>query len=187
MNLNTACFRIFSVLILATVGLLVVFMHGPKLVIPLAVSVLPTVTAEARYTDPSVWVSGRVTSPNKLYSSEIVYNGHSATLISTTPPGPLIDPRTAREVEWERAYHSIHSDGRSEVRSAPSPSFDVRYVRAFPSMVVRSLPNPSLGRHFAEFWTPGEVGNFLFYAVVLVLVAFYFIRHLRRSTRRRRR
>ena len=91
MNLNTVCLRIFFVLFIVLVGGMVIFLYASRVLAPLAVCLLPTETAEARYATPLVLVEFRVNSQQQVFHSEISYAGHTGTLLSTAPPTPLIN------------------------------------------------------------------------------------------------
>jgi hypothetical protein len=150
MNLNTICLRIFFVLFIGIMGSLMVSLFGVRVATPLLVSFLPTDTAEAHYSDPLLLVEYSTNSTQQLYHSKIVYAGHTATLLTTSEPGPM---------------------------------FTVRYVRAFPSIVVRDLAGASLWDYYADTWTAREATPFLICTALLILVAYCSCRHIRNSRR----
>jgi hypothetical protein len=180
--MNIICFRIFLGLVFALLTMFLGWIYVPSLTTPLALSVLPTTTADARYVDPSVWIQGRVGSPQKQYQSTIMYDGYQATLWSTTPPTPLVDNEALPGTPHARLLAAYGDKASSEV-----PVFKVRYVRALPSLVVLALPHPSLLNHLGQFWTPGEILNCLFYSFLWVVIVVVSWRHLRRAPKTRHR
>ncbi len=155
MNTNTICLRIFFVLFLIVVGAITVFCYGAKALTPLAVCVLPTERTEARFTSNYSTVEYRLDSTSQLFHTDIAYAGNTATLVTTSPP-----------------------------TQPDHPGLQVRFVHAFPSMVVRDLPNSSLWSYYADTWTGREFASFFAAILAVGVVTYCFYRHIRNSRRR---
>ena len=112
-------------------------------------------------------------SNQQIFRSNITYAGYATTLLTTSPPVPLAD------VKDEPAGSS-----RTPLLE---PVFTVRYVCAFPSLVVREIPNGSVWSYYADTWTSWDFMPFFFWSAMLVVAGVCFYRHVRKSRRRQRR
>ena len=185
MNSNTISLRVFFILLIALVGGIVLFLYASRVVTPLAVCLLPTDAAEARYTNPVVLVEFHMNSQQQVFHSNISYAGHTGILLSTSPPTPLINADEEDALikqSFAERLAGIHSTPRQQ---PPEPTFPVRFVRAFPSFVVRDIPNGSIWQYYADTWAARDFISFLVPTGLIVLVSILFYRHLRRSRRRR--
>jgi hypothetical protein len=179
MSSNTICLRIFFVLFLLIVGGLLLFLYAARAITPLAVCLLPTDKAEARYVG-AVLMEYNMNSTQQVFHSDITYAGHTATLLTTSAPTPLADLATASS-RFDAHPGGIRAGlSAPQAAHAPQPVVNIRYVRMFPNFVVRDLPDGSLWSYYADTWTAREAVSCFVWMALLILVGWLFYRHLRK-------
>lgn len=187
MNSNTLCLRIFYVLYIVIVGGFTAAIYATRALTPIAVCLLPTDNALARQAGGFSFVEYHLNSPQQLFHTQITFEGYSETLLSTSPPFPTPNPdidvaQTRPDIFWPAGALTD-----TESRRSPAPTVAVRYVRAFPSMVVRDLPDASLGSYYADTWTWRDFPGLFIAFATTALVAFLLYRNLKKSRRSYRR
>jgi hypothetical protein len=165
MDSRTRTIRVAYVLAILIFGVTLVF-HARRLVAPLAVCVLPSETAEARYTKSRVEVKIGGYGDGDEIRSEISYAGHKATLLTKRP---LTQLYSGNEAE------------RFGKKPEPEPTFTVRYVRWLPFLVVPDGPGATLGSYYRDTCGVGAFAGFVVYLLTTVVIAAFFVRHLRHS------
>ena len=180
MSSNTICLRIFFVLFLLIVGGLLFFLYAARAITPLAVCLLPTERAEARYVG-AVLMEYAMNSTQQVFHSEIIYAGHTATLLTTSPPASMADLATASPRFGANPGGMRAGLSAPQAAPGPEPIVNVRYVRMVPSFVVRDLPDGSLWSYYADTWTAREAVSCFVWMALLILVGWLFYRHLRKS------
>lgn len=186
MSFDKTCLRVFLILFLLITGGFTVFIYGERVLTPIAVCLLPTETAPAKYVRDSVLYEFRMDSQELLYHSEIAYAGHTKTLLTTTP---LIPNATYTKAVAQSRMNMAATEAGLAPFKYEQPAefvFNVRFVRAFPSLVVRELPNASLWRYYADGWMTRDFTSFLISVFFSALAAFFLYRHIRSSRQYRR-
>jgi hypothetical protein len=189
MNLNTICLRIFFALFFLIVGGVFLALYFHKIITPLAVCTLPTTTADARYT-AHVFATFTASPDSILYHSDIMYDGHFARILTATHPTPPVN-REKEIAQFNINQAQLDMGLRPTRWDDPLPApvvervFKVRYVRAFPSLVVRETPTNSLWSYYGDMRLGREMPGLIVAVALLSAVGYGAYRHFRNSRARR--
>jgi hypothetical protein len=182
MDANVIAKRIFFIFGLLLTGAILLYGFAGKFLAPLAVTLLPTQTAQAHYARSAGYYLSENDSQSRKLRIPVDFDGQTQTLtfvtsMSVRTPVALVDPENMPKLPTPDPLRFLKPYSRPN--TDPDRVFPVRYVPQFPPTVMLDRPNATLWTYYADLWMIGDFVSFLMAAGAFSAFAYFFRRHLR--------